>query len=164
MRPSRIQPGPGQESVWDYPRPAIAEATSARLRVEFAGIVIADTCSGVRTLETSHPPTYYIPRADVDMSVLRLNAHRSFCEWKGQAEYFDLVFGNTVSKNAGWSYLSPTRDFEAIKAFIAFYPGRVDACFVDDERVQAQSGDFYGGWITSQIVGPFKGDPGTRVW
>ncbi|MEL6725429.1 MAG: DUF427 domain-containing protein [Pseudomonadota bacterium] len=164
MRPVPIPPGPGQESVWDYPRPAIAEATSAHLRVEFAGRTIAETRSGVRTLETSHPPTYYFPRDDVDFDVLKRNARRSLCEWKGQASYFDLILGDRVSREAGWSYASPTPPFALIHDFIAFYPARVDACFVDGERVQAQPGQFYGGWITRQVVGPFKGEPGTQFW
>ncbi|MEM1146846.1 MAG: DUF427 domain-containing protein [Pseudomonadota bacterium] len=164
MRPSRIPPGPNQESVWDYPRPAIAEPVSARLRIEFAGRTIADTSAGIRTIETSHPPTYYFPRSDVDTGVLRLSQHRSFCEWKGQAEYFDLVLGDRISQDACWSYPSPSRSFASITGFIAFYPARVDACFVDDERARPQPGHFYGGWITNSVVGPFKGDPGTLHW
>jgi len=164
MKIERIQPGPNQESVWDYPRPAIAEATSATIPVEFAGQTIAETRSAVRTLETSHPPTYYIPYQDIIASALRPNPHRSLCEWKGQARYFDLEICEAYSELACWSYGTPTESFSSIKDYIAFYPSRVGACFVDSERVQAQSGDFYGGWITSNIVGPFKGDPGTLHW
>ena len=164
MKIERIQPGPNQESVWDYPRPAIAEAISATIRVEFAGQTIAETKSAVRTLETSHPPTYYIPYQDIMTSALRPNPHRSLCEWKGQARYFDLEMGDRRSELACWCYAAPTAAFSAIKDHIAFYPSRVDACFVNGERVRAQSGDFYGGWITSTVVGPFKGEPGTLHW
>ena len=164
MKIERVQPGPNQESVWDYPRPAIAEATSATIRVEFAGQTIAETKSAVRTLETSHPPTYYIPHQDVMASALRPNPHRSLCEWKGQARYFDLEMGARRSELACWCYAAPTAPFSVIKDHVAFYPSRVDACFVNGERVQAQSGDFYGGWITSTVVGPFKGEPGTLHW
>ncbi|MEL6693721.1 MAG: DUF427 domain-containing protein, partial [Pseudomonadota bacterium] len=145
MKIPRIQPGPNQESVWDYPRPAIAEATSATLRVEFEGQTIAETTAAIRVLETSHPPTYYIPPEDVIRSVLSPNPHRSLCEWKGQARYFDLTIDNRSSELACWSYTKPTRAFRSIEGFIAFYPSRVDACFLNGERVRAQAGDFYGG-------------------
>ena len=164
MTISRIRPGPNQESVWDYPRPAIAEATPAVLRVEFAGRVIAETNSGVRTLETSHPPTYYFPPQDVDLAVLQPNRQRTLCEWKGQARYFDIEVDDRSSIVACWSYIHPTQAFHSIKGYFAFYPERVDACFVNGERVQAQTGGFYGGWITNSVVGPFKGKPGTLNW
>lgn len=164
MTPPRIPPAPSQESVWDYPRPAITEQTSALLQVRFDGRLIAETRSGVRTLETSHPPSYYFPRSDVDMDALSLTSHRTHCEWKGEAEYFDLVSGDRVSANACWSYPSPAHTFATIAAFIAFYPRLVDACFINGEKVMAQPGGFYGGWITSQVVGPFKGEPGTQFW
>lgn len=163
-RPQPIKPGPGQESVWDYPRPAIAEPTRLSLRVELGGGVIAATTRGMRTLETSHPPTYYFPEADVSASVLRPNAHASFCEWKGQATYFDVVVGDQVAPNAAWTYRSPTASFRAITNHVAFYPDLMEACFVDDERVEAQAGGFYGGWVTSHVVGPFKGGPGSFGW
>ena len=164
MKLTPIQPGPNQESVWDYPRPAIAEAISDELRVEFAGRTLAETRSGVRTLETSHPPTYYIPRAHVDMSALVPNGRRSLCEWKGQAQYFDLYVDGRTSVDACWTYASPTPSFQIIEDCIAFYPGRVDACLVNGERVTPQPGGFYGGWITHSVVGPFKGEPGTQFW
>lgn len=164
QRPKPIPPQPGQESVWDYPRPAIGEPTAARLRVEFAGKVIAETTSGVRTLETSHPPTYYFPPADVDAEALRPNVRRSLCEWKGQARYFDIVVDDRESVQAGWSYADPTPQFRLLKDHFAFYPALMDACFVDGEHVKPQPGGFYGGWVTSSVVGPFKGGPGTMGW
>jgi uncharacterized protein (DUF427 family) len=153
-----------KESVWDYPRPPRLEPCALRLRVEFNGETVADTTHAYRLLETSHPPTYYIPQADLKMSLLRPNPRRSFCEFKGQATYWDLVAGDRVSLAAAWSYPSPTKAFSDLRDHLAFYATRVDACFVGEERVQPQEGDFYGGWITSNIVGPFKGAPGTSGW
>lgn len=164
MRPKPIKPVPGQESVWDYPRPAIAEPTRLSLRVEFSGKVIAETTRGVRTLETSHPPTYYFPEADVTQSLLRPSTHSSFCEWKGQATYFDIVVGDHVAENAAWTYQMPTPSFGSIAGHVAFYPTLMVACFVDDERVDAQAGGFYGGWVTRHVVGPFKGGRGSFGW
>lgn len=160
----RIQPGPGQESVWDYPRPPRVEPTSRRIRVIFNGKTIAETTNALRVLETSHPPAYYIPRDDIQMVYLTMTPRQTFCEFKGQASYWTVQVGDQVSKNAGWSYEAPVPGFEAIAGTITFYASRVDACFVDDERVMPQEGDFYGGWITSDVVGPFKGGPGTRRW
>ncbi len=161
---NRIVPEPGQESVWDYPRPPRVEPAGRRVRVEFNGETIADSRSAYRLLETSHPPTYYIPRADVRMEFLEPAARRSFCEFKGEACYWDLAAGGRVSRDAAWGYASPAKPYAVLLGCLAFYPGRVDACFVDEERVQAQEGDFYGGWITSNIVGPFKGGVGTSYW
>lgn len=163
-RPPRIEPGPGQESVWDYPRPPRIEPAAARLRVEFAGAVIADSVNGWRVLETSQPPAFYIPAADVDLDRLTPGAGRSHCEWKGEARYWSVVVGRHRSENAAWSYPEPTPRFVAISDHLAFYPQRVDACFVGDEQVQPNDGSFYGGWITSKVVGPFKGGPGTLGW
>ncbi|MGJ4890746.1 DUF427 domain-containing protein [Bradyrhizobium sp. HKCCYLRH3099] len=160
----RIAPGPGQESVWDYPRPPRLERCTARLRVEFAGVTIADTQDGYRVLETSHPPVYYIPPQHVAMQWLRRAPGRSFCEFKGFAGYWTLEVDSRISEQAAWSYEQPTASFMPIAGHLAFYASRVDACFVDEERVAAQEGDFYGGWITSRVVGPFKGAPGTRHW
>jgi uncharacterized protein (DUF427 family) len=153
----RAVPDPGQESVWDYPRPPRLELTGRHVRVEFSGVTIANSTRSYRVLETSHPPAYYIPPDDVRSEFLVAVPHRTFCEFKGQASYWDVRAGERRSANAAWSYASPTREFTAIASYFAFYPSRVDACFVDDEPVQAQEGDFYGGWITSKIVGPFKG-------
>jgi uncharacterized protein (DUF427 family) len=152
------------ESVWDYPRPPRLEASQRRVRVEFAGELIADTTRAYRVLETSHPPVYYIPPEDVRSETLRPSRRHSFCEWKGRASYYDLVVGERVVRDAAWYYPDPTSPFVAIRDHVAFYPGRVDAAFVDDEQVQAQAGDFYGGWITAEIEGPFKGGPGTAGW
>lgn len=164
MRPRPDPVGPGQESVWHYPRPAIAEATSARVVIEHRGVVVAATHAAVRTLETSHPPSYYIPAADIADGVLRRAAGSSFCEWKGTAAYWDIVIGHTVLSRVGWSYASPTSGFAALRDHIAFYAGPFDRCSVDGETVVPQPGAFYGGWITSNLAGPFKGLPGSRSW
>jgi uncharacterized protein (DUF427 family) len=134
------------------------------VRVEFGGQTLCDTARAYRLLETSHPPTYYIPQEDIQMELLRPNASRSFCEFKGEAVYWDVVFGGRISKAAAWSYPRPSKDYAVLRDHLAFYSQRVDACFVDDERVQPQAGDFYGGWITSNLAGPFKGVPGSRGW
>jgi uncharacterized protein (DUF427 family) len=160
----RVPPGPGQESVWDYPRPAIAQAFGGRVQVVFGGLTIADSVRAVRTLETSHPPTYYIPADDVRIEHLTVNGRRSLCEWKGQAAYFELTVGGRTVPDAAWSYARPTEPFAAIAGAFAFYAAGMDACFVDGERVTPQPGGFYGGWITSRVVGPFKGGPGTMGW
>ena len=152
------------ESVWDYPRPPRIEKTSKRLVVEAGGQVIADTTRGVRVLETSHPPTYYIPMDDVEMALLRLSSRRSVCEFKGEARYYDLVAGGSVRPAVAWFYPQPWSGFEALRDHLSFFASRVDACAVDGEAVFAQEGDFYGGWITADLVGPFKGAPGTLGW
>lgn len=160
----KILPGPGQESVWDYPRPPKVEPCPQRIRVEFNGTTIADSTRAHRVLETSHPPVYYIPQSDIKMELLTPNPSRSFCEFKGEANYWDLQVGTRTSPAVAWSYPSPSKPFSVIRDHLAFYPQRVDACFVDDELVQPQEGNFYGGWITSKITGPFKGALGTRGW
>ncbi|KIZ43888.1 MULTISPECIES: DUF427 domain-containing protein [Rhodopseudomonas] len=157
-------PAQGQESVWDYPRPPRLEPVAQRLRVVFNGETIADSVSGFRVLETSHPPVYYIPPADIRTAALRPAPGQSWCEFKGHAKYWSLEVGERRSDNAAWSYPTPTPAFAAIAGHLAFYASRVDDCFVGDERVQPQQGDFYGGWITTKIVGPFKGGAGTRGW
>jgi uncharacterized protein (DUF427 family) len=164
MPPNRIEPGPGQESVWDYPRPPALERTHSLLRVEFAGTVIAETTNAYRVLETSQAPAYYFPPDDVAMEHLVASAHRTFCEWKGQAHYYAIVVAGRESPDAAWAYSSPVDRFAPIKDHLAFYPQRADACFVDGELVQAMPGGFYGGWITSKIVGPFKGGAGSAGW
>jgi uncharacterized protein (DUF427 family) len=160
----RIAPKPGQESVWDYPRPPRVEPSGRHVQVIFGGVVIADTRRAQRVLETSHPPVYYIPREDVRMEHLVRAQRQTYCEFKGRATYFDVRAGDRASTDAAWSYEAPSPGFEGIRDHLAFYPGRVDACTVDGERVAPQPGDFYGGWVTSDIVGPFKGGPGTASW
>jgi len=152
------------ESVWDYPRPPRVEASARRVRIEFAGEVIADTTRAYRVLETSHPPVYYIPLEDVRAEFLRPSRRRTFCEFKGEARYYDLVAGGREVRDAAWYYARPAHGYEVIADHVAFYPGRGDAASVDGERVEAQPGDFYGGWITADIEGPFKGGPGTAGW
>ena len=164
MHPQRIDPQPGQESVWDYPRPPVLEQTSSRLRVEFGGTTIAETTRGHRVLETSQPPAYYFPPDDVALDLLVASHHRTFCEWKGQAHYYSVVVNGREAVDAVWGYRTPTQPFVDITDHLAFYPQRMDSCFVDDELVRANEGGFYGGWITSKIVGPFKGGPGSAGW
>jgi uncharacterized protein (DUF427 family) len=153
-----------RESVWDYPRPPRVETTDRLVRVEFADRVIAESSRSLRVLETSHPPVFYIPRSDIVASFIRPSTHTSFCEFKGEASYVDVVVEERVAPDAGWEYPDPSRGYEALKDHVAFYPGRVDACFVDGEKVKPQDGGFYGGWITAEVVGPFKGAAGTRGW
>jgi len=153
-----------KESVWEYPRPPRVEECSKSIRVVFNNTVVAETNRAVCILETSHPPTYYIPRDDVQEHFLSQSNHQSYCEFKGLATYYNLGVGERASFNAAWSYNDPYHDYKSIKNHVAFYPGRVDACYVGDERVRAQEGDFYGGWITSDLVGPFKGGSGTAYW
>ncbi|MFN3429915.1 MAG: DUF427 domain-containing protein [Candidatus Sericytochromatia bacterium] len=154
----------GQEWVWDYPRPPRVEPSVRQVRVVLNGRTIADTRRAVRVLETSHPPVWYVPRADVVRDALAPNLRSSVCEFKGVASYFDVVAGGRRELAAAWSYERPAPGYEALAGHIAFYPGRMEACFVDDEPVTAQPGDFYGGWITRDIVGPFKGGPGSVGW
>jgi uncharacterized protein (DUF427 family) len=150
--------------VWDYPRPPRVEVVTDRIRVVHAGVLIADSHSALRVLETSHPPSFYVPPADVDLSLLEQSATSSWCEWKGAATYWTVRVGDAVSVDAAWSYEDPVAAFEAIRGHLAFHPVRVDECRVGDERAVAQPGGFYGGWITSRVVGPFKGGPGTAGW
>ena len=164
QRPRPLPISSGQESVWNYPRPATVEPAGVALRVVFAGVEVARTLAGWRTLETSHPPSYYLPRADVNMALLQANPRTTFCEWKGRATYFDLRVGDRAAPAAAWSYPTPTAPFACLTDCIAFYPAAMDACFVDEEQVTAQPGGFYGGWITDRIVGPFKGAPGSMGW
>ncbi|WP_295854272.1 DUF427 domain-containing protein [Tardiphaga sp.] len=164
FKPARIEPEPGQESAWDYPRPPRLEKVTERLRVIFNGETIADTVAGYRVLETSHPPVYYLPPEDLAKEYLARASGSSWCEFKGQAIYWSLEVNGRRADNVAWSYSTPTPAFAAIAGYPAFYASKVDECWVGDEQVQAQQGDFYGGWITSKIVGPFKGGEGTRGW
>ena len=162
--PARIVPAPGQESVWDYPRPPRLETVDRRIEIEFNGRVIVDTRRAVRVLETSHPPVYYIPPEEIADGVLSRAAGASFCEWKGGAIYWTVSIDGRIAEAAAWSYPDPIDAFRALANYVAFYPGRMDECRVDGEVVTPQPGGFYGGWITADVVGPFKGEPGTLGW
>ena len=152
------------ESVWDYPRPPRVEPTDELVEVVLGGQVVARTTQALRVLETSHPPTYYLPRSAYAEGVLEPVRGSSFCEWKGHAAYYDLVAGDRRASRAGWTYPEPAGGFEAIRDHVAVMPGLVEECRVDGERVTPQAGGFYGGWITSRVRGPFKGEPGTSHW
>jgi uncharacterized protein (DUF427 family) len=157
---TRVVPGPGQESVWDYPRPPRVEATGERIRIRLNGSTIVDTTDVVRVLETSHPPVYYLPAAAFADGALTPAPGASFCEFKGAARYLSVA--GAVS--AAWYYPNPSPGYEALRGRVAVYPSAMDECEVAGERVTPQAGDFYGGWITSKVVGPFKGEPGTLGW
>ena len=153
------------ESVWDYPRPPRVEPCAKRVVVIFGGAVIADTVDSLRVLETSHPPVFYIPRADIAQGTLAPSrGPQSFCEFKGFAGYLDVSAGGRSAERAAWTYEDPAQGYEQLAGAVAFYPSRMDECTVGGVKVQAQEGDFYGGWITPDIEGPFKGGPGTWGW
>jgi len=162
VRPDPV--GPGQESVWDYPRPPSAEVTDRHVVVELGGRVLADTHRAVRVCETSHPPVFYVPRDDVAPGVLERGGGGSWCEWKGAATYWDVVLDGRRWAGIAWSYEDPSPGYEHLRGAVAFYPGAVDRALVDGERARPQPGGFYGGWITDDVVGPFKGAPGTLGW
>lgn len=163
--PERHEAGPGQESVWDYPRPPRLEASDRHLQVVHGGVVVADTRSAWRVLETSHPPVYYLPPEDVRMDLLEpVDGASSSCEWKGRASYFDVKAGERTAPRAAFRYDAPVPGFEPIAGHVAFYAAALDRCTVDREVVQPQPGSFYAGWITNHVVGPFKGGPGTMGW
>lgn len=164
MMRKRIEPGPGQESVWDYPRPPRLEESQKLIQVVCNGIVIAHTQRAKRILETSQPPVYYIPPADVKTTYFMPSNHHSYCEWKGVASYYTIKVADKTIENGAWYYPQPTQEYEELTNYIAIYPSQMDACYVDGEKIQPQPGDFYGGWITSDIVGPFKGGVGTAGW
>ena len=163
-RPTPDEPGPGQESVWDYPRPPRLEPARRRIRAIAAGATLADSTRALRVLETSHPPTYYLPREDVRMELLERGQGASFCEWKGRAVYFDAVVAGRRVPRVAWSYPEPSPAFEGLRDHLAFYLPSLDEGRVDDERARPQPGGFYGGWITSDLAGPFKGAPGSAGW
>jgi len=158
------EPGRGQESVWDYPRPPRVERVVKPVRVEYAGVTVAETVRALRVCETASPPAYYVPLEDVRHGVLEPSGRTSLCEWKGVAQYWSVRVDARVTANAAWSYPMPLKGFEPLKDYVAFFAGRVDACYVGDEQVRPQPGGFYGGWITTELVGPFKGEPGTEGW
>lgn len=153
-----------KESVWDYPRPPRVEPVSSHISVTHLGQQLVSTNQAVRVLETSHPPSYYLPIKDFAPGVLVAVSGQSYCEFKGAASYFDLVVNGQVASRAAWTYENPTKGFESLRGKVALYASRFDQCTVGDEVVVPQEGDFYGGWITSNIVGPFKGAPGTMGW
>lgn len=159
-----IKPATGQESVWKYPRPPQLEHSRKRIEIIFAGARIVDAPESVRVLETSHPPVYYISPNFIAPGVLRPAAGSSLCEWKGQADYSDVVANGAVAPRAAWRYRMPMDSFTTIAGFFAFFAGAMDQCTVDGEVVIPQPGGFYGGWITSDVVGPFKGEPGSTGW
>ncbi len=162
-RPVPIPPGPGQESVWDYPRPPRVEPVPDRLRVIVDGTVLADTIRGYRVLETAGAPVYYFPPEDVDQTVLWPSGHHTTCEWKGEASYQSYVGARRID-DVAWSYDEPNPAYESIRGYLAFYAAKVDEAWVGDERATPQPGGFYGGWVTSRIVGPIKGEPGSFGW
>ena len=164
MRPAPDPVGPGQESVWSYPRPPVAAPSHCNIVIAHRGVMVADTRFSIRTLETSHPPSYYLPPAAIAPGVLRRAQGSSFCEWKGAATYWDVVIGDLVLPRVGWSYANPSPSFACLRDHVAFYAGPFDQCCVDGEQVIPQAGGFYGGWITSRITGPFKGPPGSLGW
>jgi uncharacterized protein (DUF427 family) len=151
-------------SVWDFPRPPRLEATDRHIRVVAAGVLIADTRQALRLLETSHPPTYYLPPDDVRTDLLRVSERRSSCEFKGTASYYGVFVNDSLIENCAWTYLDPVPRYAALKDHLAFFAGLMDECWVGDELARPQPGGFYGGWITSDLDGPFKGGPGTWGW
>lgn len=165
FKPSPVTPQPGQESVWDYPRPPRLELTHRHICIVFNGVVVAETRRAYRVLETSHPPTYYLPPEDIAQTYLhKVSGAASLCEWKGQATYYTLRVGDKKAERVAWAYHNPTPAFKAMKGYMAFYVAPMDMCTVDGERVRPQPGHFYGGWVTSDVVGPFKGEPGSWGW
>lgn len=154
---------PGQESAWDYPRPPVAVREHRLVQVRWSGRPVAESRGCYRVLETASPPTVYIPPADVDHGVLVAAAGESWCEWKGAARYWSLRDGASALERCAWSYDAPGERFAQLAGYLTFYPGLLE-CFIDGERVRTQPGGFYGGWITAELAGPFKGEPGTGGW
>lgn len=161
--PFAEQPDEGEESVWDYPRPPELQPDSRPVVVKAGEMLLASTNGAVRVLETASPPTFYLPPEDVNKELLEKASGSSFCEWKGTATYWNIIVNGERIPKAAWSYHNPSSRFELIDGYYSFYPGKVN-CFVDGERVQPQPGEFYGGWVTSEIVGPMKGEHGTGGW
>jgi len=164
MRPEPIPAGPGQESVWDYPRPPRLERVARRARIELGGATIVDTNDLVRVVETSHPPVYYLPVTAFVEDALRPGEGSSYCEFKGGAVYFDVHGGGEVRPRAAWTYPRPAAGFEQLAGRVAVYARAMDVCTLDGIEVVPQPGRFYGGWITPEVVGPFKGAPGSHGW
>jgi uncharacterized protein (DUF427 family) len=164
LRPEPIVPQPGQESVWDYPRPPRLEVCTKSIQIIFNHVAIANTNHSYRVLETSHPPVYYLPPESIQMQYLQRVPGQSFCEWKGVAHYYSITVGEKTLHKVAWYYPEPTETFFDLKNYVAFYAQPMDACLVDGEAVTPQPGGFYGGWITADVVGPFKGEPGSFGW
>ncbi len=164
FRPQPIEAKKGQESVWDYPRPPRLETCDKHIKIIFNGVTIVDSQQAYRVLETSHPPSYYIPPDDIHIEYLQPTPKQSFCEWKGLGNYYTLTVKEKQAINVAWYYPNPTAEFAAIKDYVAFYAEPMDECLVNGEKVTPQPGNFYGGWITSDIVGPFKGVAGSWGW
>ncbi|MCS3631645.1 uncharacterized protein (DUF427 family) [Salinibacter ruber] len=162
--PTPTTPGPDQESVWDYPRPPALESEDRRIRVVFNEVTIADTTEALRVLETSHPPVYYLPPDDIATEHLEREQQTTMCEFKGRAVYYTLTVGDRSARSAAWGYPDPTARFAELQDYVTFYASKVDECYLGEEKARAQEGDFYGGWITDDVVGPFKGGPGTMGW
>lgn len=161
--PFAATPGPGQESVWDYPRPPRVEPERRTVIVRVGDVVLAETRGALRVLETASPPTVYLPPEDVDLDRMRPAEGNSICEWRGAARYGSVVLPDRTLESVAWTYPDPYPEFAALAGYVSFYPARVE-CFVDDVRVAPQPGRFYGGWVTPELVGPFKGDPGSESW
>ena len=163
-RPKPLPIEPGQRSVWDFPRPPAIELESRHVRAEFAGVIIASSNRCVKVLETSHPPVYFFPPEDCNAEALRRTGNTSFCEWKGEAEDFDVGVGDRVAQGVACAYPRPTKRFADYAGWLSMYAGPMDVCYVGDDRVEPQPGGFYGGWLPNEIVGPVKGTPGTGHW
>ena len=161
--PFAAPPYPGQESVWDYPRPPRIEKDPRRIMIRANGNVIVDCHTTYRVLETASPPTFYIPPTEIHAPLRQLPENSSACEWKGMAQYWSLDIHGISEAPVAWSYPEPFPGFELLACYFAFYPQRVE-CFVEDERVHPQPGQIYGGWVTKELAGPFKGEPGTELW
>jgi uncharacterized protein (DUF427 family) len=161
--PFAAAPGPNQESVWDYPRPPVVVRTTRKVEVYYRGHMLASSTQALRVLETAGPPTFYLSPSDVNVDYLSVTVATSYCEWKGIARYWQLHMEDASNVAVAWCYPEPNPDYAILAGLVSFYPSRVE-CFVDDERVQPQPGSFYGGWVTHEIVGPIKGDPGTEAW
>lgn len=164
-RPDHIeQPGPGQESVWDYPRPPRIEPVARTVRIVHQDVALATTDRAIRVVETSNAPAIYLPQEDIEMAHVEVGEGESVCEWKGIARYWNVRVGSNVVQNAGWDYPDPYEPYDELLGYISFYASRLHACFVGDEQATPQPGEFYGGWVTSRITGPIKGVPGSEHW
>lgn len=162
--PNIPKPGPGQESVWDYPRPPAVEEVDVLAQVFLGDLIVAESNRCLRVLETSHPPTIYFPCTHTRTELLVARPGVTFCEWKGNSTYFDLRAGDKFLRRAAWRYSTPLEEYAMLANYVSFYPGAFTRCTYNGETVQAQPGDYYAGWVTSNLVGPFKGGPGSKGW